>query len=229
MYNYNLLINNIHEEWLPFFNETENDLYNIINELNSYNKIIYPDPNNIFRAFKYYSPCEFKLIILGQDPYINTENNIPQACGLAFSIPKSHKKIPPSLLNIYKEIKNSYPEIKIPNHGSLERWIEEEKILLLNCSLTVESGKSNSHQILWFDWINKLIKFINDINNRTIFLLMGKFAINKSKFIDCNKHKIFTTVHPSPLSASKGFFGCNIFKLINDYLEINNEKLIIWI
>ena len=157
------------------------------------------------------------------------ENNIPQACGLSFSVPQSHKKIPPSLLNIYKEIKNCYPNVEIPINGSLEKWVTNEKILLLNSALTVEACKSNSHKLLWSKWTDKLLKFINDINDNTIFLLMSNFAINKSILIDENKHKIFTTVHPSPLSAFKGFIGCNVFKLINDYLKQNNKEEIKWL
>ena len=88
--------------------------------------------------------------------------------------------------------------------------------------------KSNSHQALWASFTDKLIKYISDTSPKTIFLLMGNFAIGKSKLIDTNKHKIFTTVHPSPLSASRGFLGCNVFKNINDYLQLKNTKPINW-
>jgi uracil-DNA glycosylase len=226
MFSYDILIKDVNEEWLPFFEKTKDELYLIINELNSSKTTIYPESSNIFRSLKYFSPKNIKLVILGQDPYINIENNIPQACGLAFSVPESHKKIPPSLLNIFKEIKNCYPNIEISNHGSLERWVNDEKILLLNSALTVEAGKSNSHQLLWTEWSDKLLKFISDINEKTIFLLMGKFAIKKSVLLDNVRHKIFTTPHPSPLSAHTGFFGSNIFKLINNYLEENNKETI---
>ena len=171
-------------------------------------------------------------MLLGQDPYINSEiidkKKIPQACGLSFSVPKTHKKIPPSLQNIFKEIKNCYPGYIIPKDGSLIRWVKEENILLLNSALTVIEGKSNSHSLLWSDFTNKLIKFVSDKNEKTIFLLMGSFAINKSSLIDITKHKIFTCKHPSPLSAYKGFFGSNIFKKINDYLIENNIEIINW-
>jgi uracil-DNA glycosylase len=102
------------------------------------------------------------------------------------------------------------------------------EILLLNAVLTVIEGKSNSHDNLWSDLTNKLIKFISDENKNTIFLLMSNFAINKKYLIDEKKHKIFTSVHPSPLSANKGFFGCNIFKNINDYLIENEKEQINW-
>ena len=156
---------------------------------------------------------EIKLVILGQDPYIY---------GLAFSIPKKHKKIPQSLKNIFKEIKNSYPDYIIPSNGSLLRWVKEEKILLLNSALTVIKGKSNSMMKIWQAYTDKLIKFISDTNNHTVFLLMGNFAISKSNLID-TKHKIFTTKHPSPLSAHNGFFGSNVFKNINDYVDPNHN------
>jgi len=228
MFTFEKMINNVKSEWIPFILYNKNELTIIIHELNSYNCKIYPDCDNIFKALTYFQPQETKLIILGQDPYINEENCIPQACGLSFSIPQSHKKIPPSLVIIFKEIKNNYPDYEIPNNGCLERWCVEEKILLLNSSLTVESGKSNSHATLWYDITNKLISYISNINESTIFLLMGNFAQSKEKYIDNDKHKIFKTVHPSPLSAHKGFFGCNIFLSINKYCKDKNIDEIKW-
>jgi uracil-DNA glycosylase len=224
MISYDNIIKNIHPDWLPFFEYNKDELYSIISKL-SY-KHFYPLEKHIFRSLKYISVTDIKLIILGQDPYINIEKNIPQATGLSFSVPKIHTKIPLSLVNIFKEIKNSYPEYEIPKHGCLNRWAKEEKILLLNCSLTVEPGKSNSHKDLWLNFTNNLIKFINNNNDNTIFLLMGAFAINKMNLIDHEKHKIFTTRHPSPLSAYRGFFGCNVFKLVNEYLEEQNKEII---
>jgi uracil-DNA glycosylase len=222
----------IHIGWNLFFDNNKNEFINIFNFLDNSNDIIYPIKENIFRALHYFSPSNIKLIILGQDPYINdiTIDNIkiPQADGLAFSVSKNHK-IPPSLMNIYKEIKNNYPDSIIPNHGCLERWSKDENILLLNSSLSVISGLSNSHQDIWNNFTDKLIKFISNENNETVFLLMGKFAINKQKLIDQNKHKIFITAHPSPLSAYRGFFGSNVFKNINDYLESKNIIPIKWL
>jgi len=217
--------------WLPFFEENKEQLDKILDNID-FNDNIFPKKKNIFKTLFYFPPEDVKLFIMGQDPYIGFEiiNNIkvPQACGLSFSVPKSHKKIPPSLQNIFKEIKNCYSDYEIPKHGSLKKWVKKEKILLLNAALTVIEGLSNSHAELWKDFTNKLIKFISDKNDKTIFLLMGNFAINKKCLIDENKHKIFTTVHPSPLSASRGFFGCNIFKNINDYLIENGKEPIKW-
>jgi uracil-DNA glycosylase len=265
----NNIISKVNIGWLEFINNNKKELEDIFLELNNSNEDIYPYPNNIFKSLFYFSPKDIKLVIIGQDPYINYEIEfplekvkeivqlksknlvlefpkeivqlksknlvlefpkeiVPQATGLAFSIPKKYKKIPPSLLNIYKEIKNNYPEFIIPSHGSLKRWSKEENILLLNSSLTVINGKSNSHQYLWHTFTDNLIKYINNINDKCIFLLMGNFAINKKKFINENKHKIFSVAHPSPLSAYKGFIGSNIFQNINLYLIENNLEPINW-
>ena len=225
-------MNKVHPDWLPFFDENKKDIEEIFSKIDYDNETIFPKKKYIFRALFYNSPQDIKLVLLGQDPYINSEiidgNKIPQACGLSFSVPKKHKKIPPSLQNIFKEIKNCYPEYIIPKNGSLTRWVKEENILLLNSALTVIEGKSNSHSLLWSNFTNKLIKFVSDKNDKTIFLLMGSFAINKSSLIDITKHKIFTCVHPSPLSAYKGFFGSNMFKKINEYLIENNNEIIKW-
>ena len=225
-------MNKVHPGWLPFFDENKKDLEEIFSKINYDNETIFPKKKYIFRALFYNSPQDIKLVLLGQDPYINSEiiddKKIPQACGLSFSVPKTHKKIPPSLQNIFKEIKNCYPEYIIPQNGSLTRWVKEENILLLNSALTVIEAKSNSHALLWLNFTNKLIKFVSDKNEKTIFLLMGSFAINKSSLIDTTKHKIFTCTHPSPLSAYRGFFGSNIFKKINDYLVENNIEIINW-
>jgi len=189
------MLDNINEGWKEFINNNLSDFHFIMSQIDFDNEIIYPKKENIFRTLFYFPPEETRLIILGQDPYISEELSIPQACGLSFSVPKCHKKIPPSLKNIFKEIKNCYPEYKIPDNGCLEHWVKEENILLLNCSLTVIKGKSNVHAKLWSTFTDNLIKFISDKNKSTIFLLMGNFAINKSKLIDTTKHKIFTPLH----------------------------------
>ena len=219
------ILNKINNGWIPFFEKNNTELTSILDCIDF--DTIYPSKNDIFRSLFYFPPNEIKLVILGQDPYISSENGIPQACGLSFSVPKIHKKIPPSLQNIFKEIKNSYPDYQIPGNGCLKRWVKKEKILLLNSALTVIKGKSNSHAKLWSNFTDNLIRFISENNDGTIFLLMGNFAINKEKLID-NKHKIFKIVHPSPLSAHRGFFGCNIFKKINDYLETKEIEIINW-
>jgi len=218
-FEYNEIIKEVNKEWLPFFDTFKNELQKILTELNKYkDRVIYPQPKDIFKSLFYHPPSDIKICIIGQDPYIGEEGGIPQAVGLSFSVPANHKKIPPSLKNIFKEIKNCFPEYEIPKNGSLERWATEEKMLLLNAALTVFAKESNSHAKLWTDFVNELIKWFSEKNPGCIFLLMGSFAQSKKIFID-DKHKIFNTIHPSPLSAYNGFFGCNIFKEINDYLD----------
>jgi len=219
-YNYDKIIKKVNSGWLPFFDENKDELNLILDKLNTFEKKIYPSPKDLFRALFYHPPKEIKLLLLGQDPYINEENGIPQAMGLSFSVPKKHKLIPPSLQNIFKEIKNCYPEFEIPKHGLLKRWARTEKILLLNSALTVFEKESNTHVKLWQAFTDKLIKWFQNENDHCIFLLMGSYAKSKSELIDKNKHKIFNTVHPSPLSAHRGFFGCNVFKEINEYLKL---------
>jgi len=234
-FSYDSVIKRVHPEWLDFFESNKQDLIvilNLVNKDSKDGKTIFPLPKNLLRTLYYFGPKDTKLVLLGQDPYINSEvcsgKTVPQACGMSFGVPKAHKKIPPSLKNIFKEIKNCYPEYIIPNHGFLKRWIRKENILLLNSALTVIESKSNSHQHLWSNFTDKLIRYISDTSVNTIFLLMGNFAIGKTKLIDINKHKIFTTVHPSPLSAHNGFFGSQVFLKINDHLIYNNMKPIKW-
>jgi len=190
-----------------------------------------PRKEDIFNTFKYFDLKDTKLVLLGQDPYINVEfiedKFIPQAMGLSFSVPNG-VRIPPSLKNIYKEIKNSYNEFKIPEHGNLTRWVKEEKILLLNSSLTVKKGYSNSHQKKWKNLTDKIIEHISDQCDKVVFLLLGNNAKKKKKLIDCNKHIVITGVHPSPLSASRGFFNSDIFKKINNSLLEENLVEINW-
>jgi uracil-DNA glycosylase len=215
----------INKEWVCFFDENKEELDTILNKIENVN--YYPKTKNIFRVFKL-APSKIKLVIIGQDPYINVEiingKEKPQAIGYSFSVPKTHK-IPPSLKNIFKEINSDYPDCKF-NHGNLKKWCKNG-IFLLNASLTVLPKKSNSHQALWKEFTNNVITFLNNYDN-IIYLLMGKDAINKKQFITNKTHKIFETVHPSPLSAYNGFFGCGVFKKINIYLEENNRDVIDW-
>ena len=216
----------IHQWWKPFFDENRKELASILDQINSDENEVFPNPKDVFRALFYFGPLDTKLVILGQDPYIGYEiindMKIPQACGLSFSVPKNHKKIPPSLKNIFKEIDPNY----VLPHGSLLNWVKNEKILLLNAALTVIQGKSNSHMPIWSQFTDKLIKYISDKNKDTVFLLMGNFAIKKMSHDNMNM--IFKTVHPSPLSAYNGFFGCNVFNKINEYFESKNIAMINW-
>lgn len=224
-------INNINSDWNDFFEENSETLQNILNKVLDKKNKIYPKKKKIFRVFKYLSPSDIKVVILGQDPYINFEivddKEIPQAEGLSFSVPKSHRKIPPSLKNIFKEIKNSYPDFKYKN-GNLKKWIKREKIFLLNSALTVIQGKSNSHQKYWQEFTDKVIQHISDNNENIVFILMGNNAKSKYSLIDEKKHIVLTSVHPSPLSANKGFFGCDIFRKTNQQLLKRNIDEINW-
>jgi uracil-DNA glycosylase len=231
--NLNIMLKNIKPEWkkmwLQIFNSEEGKT--TLEFLNKENNFILPKKENIFNTFKFFDINSTKLVLLGQDPYINGEyidnKFIPQAMGLSFSVPHNFK-IPPSLRNIYKEIKNSYEDFEIPDHGNLSRWVQEEKILLLNSSLTVKKGYSNSHQKKWTNLTNLVIKHISNNCNNVVFLLLGNNAKKKKKLIDSNKHFIIAGVHPSPLSANRGFFGSNIFKKINLLLKENNIDEIDW-
>ena len=183
---------------------------------------IHPDMNDIFNALKWTSYKDTKVVILGQDPY-HGEN---QAHGLAFSVQKGIA-IPPSLLNMYKELKESLG-LYIPNNGYLEKWARQG-VLLLNASLTVRDGLANSHQKKgWEIFTTNVIKHLNNRQEPIIFLLWGNNAREKSQYIDKSKHFVLETVHPSPLSASRGFFGCGHFKKANEILIKLNKEPIDW-
>ncbi len=196
----------IHSSWKPLFEKHKLLLSSIEETINTSSKNIYPTQENRFRVFEK-SVESIEILILGQDPYHQPH----QANGLSFSVSKN-MKIPPSLQNIFKEIKSNFPERNyIFTHGDLSRWFYEENIFLLNASLSVEEGNAGCHMKLWSTFTNDVIHFISENNKKTIFLLFGNFAIEKSQFI-VDKNRILTTSHPSPLGAYKGFIGSNIFK-----------------
>ncbi len=185
-------------------------------------KIIFPPAKLIFNTFNLTPVNKVKVIIIGQDPY----HGKGQAHGLAFSVPKG-VKIPPSLINIYKELKEDIGK-KIPSHGFLQDWAKQG-VLLLNSTLTVESGKANSHKnIGWEKFTESVIQLISKKRNNLVFLLWGNYAHKKEIFIDSNKHLILKSVHPSPLSAYNGFFGNKHFSKTNKYLKENNIGEINW-
>lgn len=183
---------------------------------------IHPDMYDIFNALKWTSYADTKIVILGQDPY-HEEN---QAHGLAFSVQKG-VKIPPSLLNMYKELHDELG-CYIPNNGYLEKWARQG-VLLLNSSLTVRDGLANSHRNKgWEIFTNRVVECLNNREDPVIFMLWGNNAREKTAVITNPLHKILTTVHPSPLSASRGFFGCNHFKTANRMLEDMGKQPIDW-
>ena len=192
----------------------------LISEYN--NKIIYPHMNNIFNALKLTPYKDVKVVILGQDPYHGPN----QAHGLAFSVNKG-VKVPPSLINIYKEL-NEDLGCFIPNNGFLEDWAKQG-VLLLNTVLTVRAHEANSHRNMgWEQFTDKIISLLNDKNDPIVFILWGNPSIGKRKLITNKKHLIITSPHPSPLSAFRGFFGSKPFSKTNDFLKSVNKSPINW-
>ncbi len=183
---------------------------------------IYPKGMQIFNAFNLTPLDNVKIVILGQDPYHGEK----QAHGLSFSVPRGIKP-PPSLVNIYKEIQE---DLGITNYGKgdLTSWANQG-VLLLNTTLTVRANQAGSHQNKgWERFTDKVISTISDKKKGVIFLLWGKFAQNKQKFIDTNKHHILKSSHPSPLSAYRGFFGCKHFSKTNRILQKQGKSEIKW-
>lgn len=192
----------------------------LINEYN--NTTIYPDKYNIFNALHFTPYKDVKVVILGQDPYHGPN----QAHGLSFSV-NPGVPIPPSLLNIYKELKADLG-CYIPNNGFLKKWADQG-VLLLNTSLTVRAGEANSHKNKgWEIFTDKIISLINEKEDPVVFLLWGNNAIRKKELITNKKHLILTSAHPSPLSASRGFFGSKPFSKTNSFLISVNKTPIDW-
>lgn len=189
-------------------------------EYSSY--IIHPHMDKIFSALKLTSYKDTKVVILGQDPY-HGEN---QAHGLAFSV-QQNIPIPPSLLNMYKELRAELG-CYIPNNGFLEKWAKQG-VLLLNASLTVRDGEANSHRNKgWEIFTDCVIEKLNQRKEPIIFLLWGNNAKEKQRLITNKQHIILTSVHPSPLSASRGFFGCGHFAKTNEMLSQMGSTPIDW-
>ena len=192
----------------------------LIDEVNSLylSGVVYPSQELIFNAFTYCPFTKVKVVILGQDPY----HGFGQAHGLAFSVP-DEIKIPPSLMNIYKEIGNS-----LPLSGNLVPWAEQG-VLLLNSTLTVTAHQPGSHQKLgWETFTDAVISKVSDKQKHVVFLLWGAFAQKKEGLIDHTKHLVLTAPHPSPLSAHRGFLGCGHFRKANEYLEKHKRAGITW-
>lgn len=186
-------------------------------------KNIFPPAEQVFNAFKYTDFTEVKVVILGQDPY-HGEN---QANGLAFSV-NPNVKIPPSLMNMYKEIAADIGA-EPPKNGDLTAWAKQG-VLLLNTVLTVEASLANSHRGQgWEAFTDAVIQSLNHAEQHIVFLLWGKPAQQKASLIDGDRHTILTAPHPSPLSAYRGFFGCKHFSRANDALLAHGQKPIIWV
>lgn len=185
-------------------------------------EIIYPKQEDLFTALNLTPLEDVKVVILGQDPYFNER----QAHGLCFSVQKD-VDIPPSLRNIYTEIKDDLG-YAIPNHGYLEKWARQG-VLMLNTVLTVRAGAANSHQGKgWEEFTDAIIRVVDKVDAPVVFMLWGKPAQKKIKMLNNPKHLILTAPHPSPLSSYRGFFGCNHFSKANAFLMQNGLKGIDW-
>ena len=217
------IFNNGWEELLK--DEMEKDYYKKLKELliNEYNtRVVYPDAYDIYNALHYTDYKDVKVVILGQDPYHGPN----QAHGLSFSV-KPGVRIPPSLLNMYKELKTDLG-CYIPNNGYLEKWARQG-ILLLNTALTVRQGQANSHRkVGWEKFTDNIIELLDQREDPIVFILWGNNAISKEPLITNKKHFIIKSVHPSPLSASRGFFGSKPFSKTNNFLESIGKDPIEW-
>ena len=182
---------------------------------------VYPSAEDTFNAFRFSSLADTRVVILGQDPY----HGPGQAHGLSFSV-QSGIKIPPSLRNIYKELADDL-DCEIPNHGDLTAWAKQG-VLLLNTVLTVRDGEANSHRKQgWEKFTDAVIKTLSDREQPMVFILWGKPAEKKAKLID-SRHGVIISVHPSPLSASRGFFGSKPFSKANEMLTGFKQPAIDW-
>ena len=186
------------------------------------NHTVYPPGPEIFRAFDLTGFDEVEVVILGQDPY----HGPGQANGLAFSVREGMTK-PPSLVNIFKEIKTEYDK-EIPTSGNLERWAKQG-VLLLNATLTVRARQAGSHQKKgWEEFTDAVIRKISDEKEHIVFMLWGAYAQKKGAVIDESKHLVLKSAHPSPFAADRGFFGNDHFKQANAYLLEHGKSEIDW-
>ena len=213
-------------DWKNYLNtEFEKDYYLKLREFlkNEYNsKVIYPNMYDFFNALHFTSYEDTKVVILGQDPYHGPK----QAHGLSFSV-NPGVKTPPSLVNIYKELHDDLG-CYIPNNGYLKKWADQG-VLLLNTVLSVRAGEANSHRNKgWEQFTNRVIEVLNQKETPIVFILWGNNAISKTSLITNPKHFIIKSVHPSPLSASRGFFGSKPFSKANEFLISTNQKPIDW-
>ena len=185
--------------------------------------VIYPPSADVFNAFKLTEFADVKVVILGQDPY----HNVNQAHGLSFSV-RHGVVVPPSLINIYKELANDIPNFIPPEHGCLTSWAQQG-VLLLNTVLTVRAHQAHSHANLgWEIFTDRVIEQINAHRQHVVFMLWGGPAQRKGAMIDCQRHLVLKAPHPSPLSAYRGFFGCRHFSQANAYLQAHGQTPIDW-
>lgn len=217
----------IANDWLPsiegeFRKPYYKELYQFVKE--EYSKhVVYPPSDDIFNALHLTPLKEVKVLILGQDPYINEH----EAHGLCFSVLPEQKKLPPSLQNIYKELHEDLG-CEIPNNGYLKKWAQQG-VLLLNTVLTVRAHESNSHKGKgWENFTDAIIRAVNEQDRPIVYMLWGSHAQQKIPMLNNPKHLILKAPHPSPLSAHRGFFGCKHFSQANEFLEKNGIEPIDW-
>jgi uracil-DNA glycosylase len=218
---------NLESSWLQHLEQefSEDYMRNLLSFLVEEKSLykIYPPLSEIFNAFSLTPFDKTKVVIIGQDPY----HAAAQAHGLCFSVCDG-VKFPPSLLNIFKELERSIEGFKIPRSGNLSLWAKQG-VFLLNTCLTVRENQPNSHATKgWEIFTDKVIENLNARKNHLVFMLWGSHAKNKGKFIDRDKHLILEAVHPSPLSAYRGFIGCDHFLKANCYLDQHGLETIDW-
>lgn len=218
---------NLNESWRtplqPQFDSSNlADLKAFLLTEKSAGKVIYPKGSEWFAALDATPLESVRVVILGQDPY----HGEGQAHGLCFSVQQGVRP-PPSLMNIYKEIKADLG-LEPPKHGNLKAWAEQG-VLLLNSVLTVEAGKATSHQGKgWEKFTDAIVQLVNDQPNPVVFILWGSYAQKKAAFVDQSKHLVLKSVHPSPLSAHNGFFGSKPFSQANSFLKSKARGEIDW-
>lgn len=201
----------------PYFKKIEETLSKAYAE-----EVVYPPKEDVFSALNLTPFSKVQVVIIGQDPYHGPN----QAHGLSFSVKKGIR-IPPSLVNIYKELNNDMKIIP-PKYGDLEAWAKQG-VLLLNNQLTVLEGQPMSHKdIGWNTFTDKIIELINEKKENVVFILWGSPAQKKAKAVDSKKHHVIKSVHPSPLSSYRGFFGSKPFSQTNNFLESKKIKKINW-
>ena len=217
----------LHSQWRQHIgDEFEKDYMQSLREFLIQRKqqgaVIYPPAGEWFSALNSTPFDDVRVVILGQDPY----HGAGQAHGLCFSV-RPDVKVPPSLVNIYKEIQSDL-SIAPPDHGCLSSWAQQG-VLLLNATLTVEHANAGAHQGKgWEQFTDHIIQTINDRRDGVVFMLWGSYAQKKSAMIDTSRHLILKSVHPSPLSAYRGFFGCGHFSAANSYMQQQGLEPINW-
>lgn len=211
--------------WLPLFQQAQQQglfesVTHRISEEKNKGKIIYPPSHQIFHAFELCDWTDIKVVLLGQDPY----HGDGEANGLCFSVNEGIRT-PPSLRNIFKELKNEYPDFDMNRSTDLSDWARQG-VLLMNSVLTVEKDLPASHALFgWQAFTDFIISEISNQKSNIVFLLLGNFAKSKLPLIDTSKHTVLEAAHPSPFSAHRGFFGSGVFNKCNEFLSTNTDAI----